>query len=442
MARGQVRRGRVAGTRAAASAVMLAIVLSTIATAPVASAEVAVTDVSAGDEFSCAVIEDGSVWCWGYNTYGNLGDGTTTERHEPVRVTLLGGGFVTNAVAVDTGETHACALTSDGAVWCWGGNDFGQLGDGTTAERHGAVAMTASGGAAIATATGVAAGDRVSCARVSTGRALCAGWPVGDGTRKVRSRAVTVRKANGTPLTGITAVSADEHACVRTSKGEAWCWGDNGYGQLGNGAKQDRWHAVRVTKTGGRALTGVTVVDAGELHSCARTGSGAAWCWGYNAWRAIGDGTGKNRLRAVRVQKAGGGLLTGVTTADAGAHHSCARTGAQLYCWGYNGEGSLGDGTLQDRSKAVRVRSSTGIFGGAVSIDAGYRQTCARTNDGALWCWGSNERGQVGDGTTMDRRRPVLVVPVWEAPEWIRRREPRQRSRPWGFSTDRNAGLQ
>jgi hypothetical protein len=409
--------------RAAAMAVVIVLVVSVFAIGRVAAAGGRVTRISAGEGFTCAVVTDGpripgrvpsgGVWCWGDNAHGQLGDGTTTEHHEPVRVSRFDGGILDDVIGVDAGEAHACAVTAAGTAWCWGWNDFGQLGDGTTTERHGAIPMTRTGGRLVVEAKEVAAGDAATCVRWGPDHAACAGWPSGDGTRRPQVRVVPVQVKGGGPLKGVGSVSADDHAC---SAG-GWCWGDNRFGSLGDGTRRDRWSAVRVTKAGGGALNRLSSIDAGSTHTCAARYDGPAWCWGDNARGAIGDGTSRDRLRAVRVRTARGGYLAGVRDVDVGARHSCARLTSQLVsCWGDNEFGSLGDGTRRDRSTATQVRLADGPFDRVQAISAGADQTCAIRLGGTAWCWGLNDHGQLGDGSITDHLRPMAVVAAWKTP--------------------------
>jgi alpha-tubulin suppressor-like RCC1 family protein len=273
-----------------------------------------VTAVSAGLDHSCAVTSNGLAWCWGPNWTGQLGDGTTTDRPGAVRVERSGGGSLTGVTAVSAGASFSCARTGDGTAWCWGSNINGRLGSGTTWERQ-----------------------------------------------PERLRAVRVRKAGGGALAGVTAISAGfAHSCARTSGSAAWCWGSNGSGEVGDGTRIERFRAVRVERSGGGSLARVATVSAGESHSCARTGDGAAWCWGSNASGQLGNGArGIPRPRAVRVVKAGGGPLARVAAVSAGGWHTCAVTSdGTAWCWGSNASGQLGDRTTTRRLRATRVSAS------------------------------------------------------------------------------------
>jgi alpha-tubulin suppressor-like RCC1 family protein len=233
-----------------------------------------------------------------------------------------------------------------------------------------------------------------------------------------RPRAGRVIRADGTPLTNVIAVDAGgDHTCAATSDGSAWCWGNDWAGQLGDGTHESsRLRAVRVKRVDGTTLTGVVAVSAGVAHSCAVVRDGSAWCWGSNWDGQLGDGTRKNhRLRAVRVTKVGGEPLAGVIATSNGYCHSCARTrDGATWCWGANGSGQLGDGTTTGRSRAVRVTRGGGrALAGVVGVSAGHAHTCARQGTDAVWCWGANWDGQLGDGTTSDRHRAVRVAATW-----------------------------
>jgi alpha-tubulin suppressor-like RCC1 family protein len=349
-----------------------------------------------------------------------LGDGTTITRTTPVRVEQEGGVPITGVSQVSPGAMHSCAASGDGSAWCWGDARHGQLGDGTTIARDGAVRVTRAGGRWLQRVVGVSAGGGHSCAVSSGGSAWCWGansyGQLGDGTTTGRSRAVKVRRSGGGALSGVVAVSAgDDHSCAVTSDHAVWCWGRNRLGQVGDGSTNRRLRAVLVTKVGGSVLAGVTSVSAGERHTCARTGSGAAWCWGRNDHGQLGDGTTVDRRRAVRVTRQGGWALTGVTAISAGSDHACARMehGSAL-CWGLGNHGQLGDGTTMERHRAVAVLRADGQpLTGVRAIGAGYRHSCAQSGGDAAWCWGLNRTGQLGDGTSMDRHRAVRVVPTW-----------------------------
>ena len=392
-----------------------------------------VVAIAAGGAHTCALTTSGGVLCWGYNGYGQLGDGTTTNRKTPVTVT----GLSSNVAAVAAGLDHTCALTTTGGVKCWGWNWAGQLGDGTTTDRSTPVAVSglSSGAAAVVaggnhtcalTATGgvkcwgeqygtrptgvtglssgvlaMAAGGRHICALTVTGGVLCWGWnrwgQLGDGTTVDRNTAVAVMGLGS----GVAAVAAGEgHTCARTGAGGVRCWGSNMYGQLGDGTTTRRSTPVTLDDLS----SDVAAVTAGYGHNCALTAAGGVLCWGNNWYGQIGDGTATNRNSPLAVT----GLSSSVAAISAGGFHNCALTSAGgVLCWGHNSTGQLGDGTWTDSSAPVSV---TGLSSGVTAVAAGGNHTCALTDGGGVVCWGWNTSGQLGDGTTTNRRTPVEVV--------------------------------
>ena len=355
--------------------------------------------ISAGSGHTCALTIAGAVKCWGYNEKGQLGDGATTDRHTPVGVS----GLASGVTAIASGGRHTCALTSAGAVKCWGGNGYGQLGDRTTIERHKPVDVSglASG------VTAIASGGRHTCALTSAAGVKCWGFndngQLGDGTTSDRHAPVAV-SGLASDVTAIAA--AGRYTCALTSAGEVKCWGENHFSQLGDGTEIDRHTPVAVSGL----ASGVTAITAGVSHSCALTSAGGVKCWGDNFAGQLGDGTTSWRYKPVDVA----GLADGVTAIAAGLSQSCALTSAGgVKCWGWNDTGQLGDGTTAMKDTPVAV---SGLPAGVQVIVAGDRNTCALTSAGGVKCWGYNRYGQLGDGTTTERHRPVGVVGFGASP--------------------------
>jgi alpha-tubulin suppressor-like RCC1 family protein len=243
---------------------------------------------------------------------------------------------------------------------------------------------------------------------------------------------LTWSAATPRPATAGTAAAistSEATTCVVRSDGTVWCWGDNRYGQLGNGTTSvdivQPIQAAQVTTVGGGPLQGVIAIAAGQVHECALKTDGTVWCWGYHYYGNLGNGVsgvtpgldchyqgGCGTSHAVQVVSVPGGPLTNVLKVIAGRMHTCAlRVGGTVRCWGYNGEGELGDGTATNRSTAVQVTQGNAntLFTNAADVAAGGGTSCASKTDGTAWCWGWNAFGQVGDGTTRDRRSAVRV---------------------------------
>ena len=309
-----------------------------IFTTPVAVSGIGnATEVSAGGFHTCALLSGGSVDCWGYNKYGELGDGGTKESTTPVAVS-----GISNAIEVSGGDFHTCALLSGGKIDCWGENAFGQLGNGTYQNSSTPVAVSG-----ISTATSVTAGNLGTCATLSGGKVDCWGYgefgELGDG--KTENSPTPVAVSGISTATSVAAVG-DFHACAVLSGGKIDCWGDNEDGELGNGTTENSSIPVAVS-----GITTGAEVAAGAFHSCARLSGKSLDCWGENYFGELGDGTTENSSIPVAV--------SGITTAagiTAGTSHSCSRlVGGGIDCWGENADGQLGNGTTTNSTTPVAV---------------------------------------------------------------------------------------
>jgi alpha-tubulin suppressor-like RCC1 family protein len=301
------------------------------------------------------------------------------------------------STAISAGGYHTCALTSAAGVKCWGENSRDQLGDGTTTRKMTPVDVSDLGSGVAA----ISAGFEHSCALTSAGGVKCWGdnayGQLGDGTT---SRKMTPVDVSGLS-SGVIAISAGgHHTCALTSAGGVECWGGNEEGQLGEVVNTEN-KTTPVTVSG--LSSGVTAIAAGLYHTCALTSVGAVKCWGGNEYGQLGDGTTSGRTAPVAVS----GLSSGVTAIAAGFYHTCALTSAGgAKCWGANFEGGIGDGTETHKTTPVDVY---GLSGGVMAIDAGFTHTCALTSAGGAKCWGGNSQGQVGDGFTAHWTTPTDV---------------------------------
>jgi alpha-tubulin suppressor-like RCC1 family protein len=358
---------------------------------PSPSAASGVEALALGGQHSCALTTAGGVTCWGWNGYGQLGDGSTHARHTPVGVAGLSSGVT----AIAAGADHTCALTAGGGATCWGRNSSGQLGDGALDARRspGDVVGLASG------VTAIAAGERHTCAVTTDGGVMCWGGnslgQLGDGTTLDSPVPVVVA---GLPDRVVSIAAGPDYTCAVTVGGAATCWG---YRQQGDGTLD---HSLVPAAIAGLE-SGVSAIAAGLYHTCTLTDGGGVKCWGA-AGGVLGNGTRDGSVDPVGVT----GLQSGVTAIAAGPYHTCALTdGGGVRCWGRGFALGLGDGTGADGTIPVDV---AGLPGPASAIDAGGPRSCAVLVGGAAACWGENRYGALGDGTTTDSSIPVAVLPA------------------------------
>jgi len=303
-----------------------------------------VTNIAGGRNHTVALLSDGTVWAWGDNAYGQLGNGTNTDSSVPVQVSDLSG-LTGVVVAVAAGADHTVALQADSSVWAWGNNGSGQLGNGTNINSFVPVQVPG--------------------------------------------------------LTGVVAVAAGAvHTVALKDDGSVWAWGDNYFGKLGDGTGTNSFVPVQVS-----GLTGVTAIAAADSHTVALKSDGSVWAWGANGFGQLGDGTvGIARWTPVPVV----GLSSGVVAIAAGYWHTmAAKSDGSAWTWGWNMMGQLGDGTTTTRTTPVRV---SGLTTGVVTVAAGQYHSLALKSDSTVWAWGNNSAGQLGDNTTTSANRPIQML--------------------------------
>ena len=369
------------------------------------------TQISAGDDFTCALSSAGAAYCWGLGTSGQLGTNTVITQSDVPEAVYTGG--VLSGVTltqITAGFDTACALASTGAGYCWGLGTSGQLGNGLGTST--AAPVLVSGGL---TLTQIETGVLFTCGLTSAGAAYC--W--GDNTdgelgnsSTTPSLAPVAVTTTGTPLSGVTLTqisAGDATACALGSAGTAYCWGDGGSGQLGNGSTTTAQStAVAVTTTG--ALSGVTLtqVNVGNFFTCALGSAGAAYCWGIGNNGDLGNNSAAGSLVPVAVSTSG--VLSGVTLTQVGpgigGKFACALdTFGAAYCWGVNSSGQLGDPDTADNFLVpVAVTSQ------ATMITSGHDHSCQLRN-GNAYCWGDDTDGELGNNTTTTtpQSTPVAV---------------------------------
>ncbi len=344
-----------------------------------------------GSDHTCALRRsDSNVYCWGSNAFGELGGSSAT-----VPVSL---GIATSDLSSRTYTT--CAVATDGTVRCWGVNDAGQIGDNTIGGTRAPSLVVGMSGA-----VQVAASRSHVCARRADGSMRCWGnnssGQLGDGTTLSKLAAIT----DVSGLTGVARVTTGGTTCAHTTAGMGWCWGDNTHGQLGDGTTTRAlvplaMPVMNVRRTGPASF--FVSPDSGA-HTCAIVGSGEVWCWGDNAFGQLGNGTTNDSPTPV--------LAAGISDAieiTMGRWHVCALRGSgRVSCWGRNLYGEVGNGTAQVASSPVDVGLTN-----VIAVGAGGFHSCAITETNQLSCWGLNTSGHLGDGTTVQRNAPVSSVAI------------------------------
>ncbi len=341
--------------------------------------------IAAGTNHTLALKNDGTVWAWGLNTSGQLGDGTITNKSTPVQVKSLSG-----ITAIAVGPNHSLALKSDGTVWSWGSNASGQLGNNTTTDQILPIQVSnLSGVKAIAT------GNGYNLALKNDGTV----WAWGLNTSGQLGDKTTINRSVPVQVSGLsdvkTITAKNTHSMVLKNDGTVWAWGVNSSGQLGDGTLVTRTEPVKVSITGD-----IKSIVAGTHHSLALKNDGTVWVWGYNAFGQLGDNSVTNKSVPTVTTS-----ITDVTAISGGNHSLALKSDGTVWAWGHNAYGQLGDNTLTNRVIRVDVLDLEGV----IALSAGENHTLALKNDGSVWSWGLNNYNQLGDGTTATKRTPVQI---------------------------------
>ncbi|MCL1840111.1 IPT/TIG domain-containing protein, partial [Candidatus Saccharibacteria bacterium] len=395
--------------------------------------------ISAGFEHTCAISFEDKAYCWGSNWSGQFGDSTSlNERLIPTAISAGNTGLLDGKTVkqISTSNEHTCAIASDDTAYCWGGNGDGQLGDNSYTGHLVPTRISAGN-------TGLLDGKTVkqistegyrTCAIASDDTAYCWGTNtsggIGDGTSVTNRPVPTAISAGNTGLLDgktVKYISTGSHTCAIASDDTAYCWGDNHSGEIGdNTSGTSRLVPTAISAGNTGLLDGKTVkqISAGVMHTCAIASDDTAYCWGHNGQGQLGDNTITQRLIPTAISAGNTGLLDGKTVKhiSAGANSVCAiASDGTTYCWGYNGNGELGDNTQTDRRIPTLISAgNTGLLDGKTvkQISVGYQHACAIADNNHSYCWGGNWEGRLGDGTDDERLIPTsvdvsdLVLPI------------------------------
>jgi alpha-tubulin suppressor-like RCC1 family protein len=354
----------------------------------------------------------GTVAAWGENSYGEIAAGPRVNYlNKPVYVCGGSGAPLSSVQQISAGFYHALILAADGSVWSWGYNNYGQLGNGTTTTSNTPVQVQKSGGTALGGITAISAGGYHNLALASDGTVWAWGYNVdgrlGDGTTTTRLTAVQVKSSGSTVFSGVTAVRAGNWQSLAISGGNVWGWGSNNYGQLGDGTTTQRLNPVQTTNSLGAPFA-ATAIASGYACSYAITSDGSAFSWGNNSFGQLGDGTTTSKTNPGVIKKSGGSSLTGVSKISSQLIFAMALTsGGSVVAWGDNSTKQCGP--LPDAA----VLYATEVLSGSVlpysDVAAGYYHSAALRGDGTVWTWGLNDCGQLGNGTLTGSATPVRV---------------------------------
>jgi len=341
----------------------------------VVSANNSVQTIAGGLAHSTAIKADGSLWSWGRNYEGQLGDGTAVSKSLPTKI-------INDVVSASVAYNYSMAIKTDGSLWAWGDNNAGQLGDGTTASKNTPTKIMDS-------VVSVYTGGYHSMAIKTDGSLWSWGYNVygqlGDGTTTDRNTPIKI-------MDNIVSVSVNyNYTMAIKTDGTLWAWGYNYNGQLGDGTTISKNTPVKI-------MDSVASVYAGSYHSMAIKTDGSLWSWGCNVYGLLGDGTTTDRNTPMKI-------MDNIISVYAGNYHNMIiKTDGSLWTWGDNYYGQLGDGTSTIRYSPIKIMDNI------VSVYAGDYHSMAVKTDGSLWAWGDNGYGQLGDGTTINRDTPVKIM--------------------------------
>jgi len=349
---------------------------------------ISTTGVTLGSR--CALGSGGKAYCWGDNSHGQIGDGTFTRRTTP---TVVGGGLSFTSLASENAD-HACGIATSGQLYCWGANNFGQLGDGSGVDQTAPV-LVADG----TTFTAAAVSSYNTCGIRTDNSLMCWGWSgydlFNDAQLGLIHSPTVIGGFEYTP-TGIAL--GPNNACLLDGSSRKHCWGLGTSGQIGDGTFQSR--SAPSADGDVRAYSKISV---GVSHVCALESSSTVYCWGANVGGQLGNGSFSRTATPTAVL----GDISFTSISASNSNHTCATASdGTAYCWGSNSStDQLGDGTGLIQTAPTRVLSDVTFQ----SIVTGNGSTCGQTSSGQPYCWGSNTQGQLGDGTTTTRDIPVAV---------------------------------
>ena len=386
--------------------------------------------IDLGDNYSCALTISEGVKCWGDGANGRLGNGATGDKTTPVDVhtSVTDTNPLSGIAAISAGNLHACVLTTNEGVKCWGQGTNGRLGNGTASGHSSTPVDVHTSGTDSNPLSGIAAistGNLHACALTISEGVKCwgagANGRLGNGATGEKTTPVDVHTSgtDSNPLSGIAAISIGGfHSCALTTD-KVKCWGYGGHGQLGNGDSGEKTTPVDVhtSVTDTNPLSSIKSISSGSLHTCALTTGNKVKCWGYGGNGQLGNGAKSNENTPVDVHTSGTDTnpLSDIAAISSGKYHTCALTTSEgVKCWGQGTSGKLGNGATSDKTTPVDVHTSvtdSNPLSGIAAISAGGDHTCALTISEGVKCWGKGTSGELGNGAKSTKTTPVDVLP-------------------------------
>jgi alpha-tubulin suppressor-like RCC1 family protein len=402
---------------------------------------------TSGALHSCALKENGTVFCWGRNYYGQIGDNqeidTSSVYGTPSQVSDVDQSrfrYLQDIVQISAGVVHTCALKNDGTVYCWGFGEYGQLGDNDLSNHSSSTPTQVLGVNGVGYLTGVtqiSAYGFNTCALRNDGKMACWGRGIsgmlGDGNVTGHNSALPLLVLGVDGVGNLSDISqiavGEQHTCALNTNGNVFCWGENGSAAVGNNndyftASGTPLQVVNEDNDGGY-LSEVVSLSSGSHKSCAIKEDSTAVCWGNGTYGQLGNGdttTHKTHVPTPVQGEGGSGYLSGITSISArGDNHSCAVLDDNtVWCWGRGNYGQLGDDDTSDHSVGypTQVLSADGndYLTNVTQVSAGQNGNCATINDNSVYCWGRGEYGALGDNDTTEHNEGLPVSVVEESP--------------------------
>ncbi|MDG0815430.1 RCC1 domain-containing protein [Bdellovibrio svalbardensis] len=373
-------------------------------------------NLSAGAEHVCAVHADSKVYCWGQNSHGQLGNNSAVSSNMPVAVDVSAITPTPQFIEVQAGAQHTCARTVDSRVFCWGASGSGRLGAVASGDQLTPLEVK-NGPGALKNVFKLSVGENHNCALTADGKISCWGEQGADG--RLGNNAfvfsqdpVAVDVSGLLGKRGFAQLSAGyNHTCGVNTAGKVYCWGNGAKGQLGSGnsTRNSPYEITMTSVTGGAAFK---QVEVGYEFSCALATDGKIYCWGDNPEGQLGNGNSISYGVPVPVDTSSITSFLGFKSLSVGKSHACGlHADGTLYCWGYGYFGQLGRNTPLSSNKPVAVvTSSTPGLGLIKQVDLGDLHSCVNTANGKAYCWGYGAQGRLGNNSTSDRSLPVAVV--------------------------------